>query len=178
MIWMSLHNWSLIEPTKWVGLANFVRAWNDRQFWMSLGFTLKYTAYITPILMIGGYLIALLVAQQHAAAAIHSRHCVRSGGHRARRLEPALVLAVQLRFRPHQPAARRSRHRRPARRLVRRGRRPGALGGHRFDRLEGARLRHAAVRRRDPGDPPARSTRPRWSTAPATGSACSGSRCR
>jgi multiple sugar transport system permease protein len=63
MIWMSLHSWSLIEPKKWVGLANFIRAYNDRQFWTSLGFTLKYTLYLTPILMIGGYLIALLVAR-------------------------------------------------------------------------------------------------------------------
>jgi multiple sugar transport system permease protein len=63
MIWMSLHNWSLIEPKKWVGLGNFIRAYHDKQFWISLGFTLKYTVYITPILMIGGYLIALLVAE-------------------------------------------------------------------------------------------------------------------
>jgi len=62
MAWMSLHNWSIIEPPKWVGLANYVRAWNDRQFWTSLGFTLKYTACITPILMVLGYLLALLVA--------------------------------------------------------------------------------------------------------------------
>lgn len=62
MIWMSFHDWSLIEAKKWVGLANFVKAWNDRQFWISLGFTLKYTLYITPILMILGYLVALLVA--------------------------------------------------------------------------------------------------------------------
>jgi multiple sugar transport system permease protein len=62
MVWMSFHSWSLIEPKRWVGLANFVRAYNDGQFWISLGFTLKYTLYITPILMIGGYLIALLVA--------------------------------------------------------------------------------------------------------------------
>jgi len=63
MVWMSLHSWSLIEPPKWVGFANFIRAYNDRQFWTSLLFTLKYTAYLTPILMIGGYLIALLVAR-------------------------------------------------------------------------------------------------------------------
>jgi multiple sugar transport system permease protein len=62
MIWMSFHSWSLIEPSRWVGLANFTRAYNDRQFWISLGFTLKYTLYLTPILMIGGYLIALLVS--------------------------------------------------------------------------------------------------------------------
>jgi multiple sugar transport system permease protein len=63
MVWMSFHNWSIIEPARWVGNANFVKAWNDRQFWVSLGFTLKYTLYLTPILMIGGYLIALLVSQ-------------------------------------------------------------------------------------------------------------------
>jgi multiple sugar transport system permease protein len=62
MIWMSLHDWSLIEAKKWVGPTNFVKAWNDRQFWVSLGFTLKYTLYITPILMVLGYLVALLVA--------------------------------------------------------------------------------------------------------------------
>ena len=62
MFWMSFHNWSIIEPARWVGTANFVKAWNDRQFWISLGFTLKYTLYLTPILMVGGYLIALLVA--------------------------------------------------------------------------------------------------------------------
>jgi multiple sugar transport system permease protein len=63
MIWMSFHSWSLIAPKKWVGSANFIRAYDDQQFWTSLWFTLKYTLYITPILMISGYLIALLVAK-------------------------------------------------------------------------------------------------------------------
>jgi len=63
MIWMSFHNWSLIAPKRWIGPSNFIRAYDDKQFWISLGFTLKYTLYITPILMIGGYLIALLVAR-------------------------------------------------------------------------------------------------------------------
>jgi multiple sugar transport system permease protein len=63
MIWMSFHNWSLIAPKRWVGLDNFLHAYNDKQFWISLGFTLKYTLYITPILMVGGYLIALMVAK-------------------------------------------------------------------------------------------------------------------
>ena len=63
MMWMSLHNWSLIAPKKYVGFGNFVKAWNDPQFWTSLEFTLKYTAYITPVLMVLGYLIALLTAE-------------------------------------------------------------------------------------------------------------------
>ena len=48
MIWMSLHNWSLIAPPRFVGLANYERAFGDRQFWVSFVFTLKYTALITP----------------------------------------------------------------------------------------------------------------------------------
>ena len=63
MVWMSLHNWSLIAAKKYVGAGNFIKAWNDAQFWMSLEFTLKYTVLITPILMIFGYLIALLTAE-------------------------------------------------------------------------------------------------------------------
>jgi len=63
MIWMSLNNWSLITPPRYVGLANYKRAFSDTQFWVSFVFTLKYTAIITPLLIVGGYLLALLTAQ-------------------------------------------------------------------------------------------------------------------
>ena len=49
MIWMSFHNWSLINPPRYVGLANYRRAFGDEPFWVSFAFTLKYTAIITPI---------------------------------------------------------------------------------------------------------------------------------
>jgi multiple sugar transport system permease protein len=62
LIWMSLHNWSLITPPTFAGLANFERALDDRQFWVSFLFTLKYTVIITPILIGGGYLLALLTS--------------------------------------------------------------------------------------------------------------------
>jgi multiple sugar transport system permease protein len=62
MMWMSLHSWSLIADKKFVGAGNFVKAWYDPQFWISLGFTLKYTLIITPILMFLGFAIALLTA--------------------------------------------------------------------------------------------------------------------
>jgi len=62
MIWMSLHNWSLIQPPRWVGFANYMRAFRDSQFWVSFLYTLKYTILITPILMVGGYLLALLTS--------------------------------------------------------------------------------------------------------------------
>jgi multiple sugar transport system permease protein len=63
MVWMSLNNWSLIAPPKFVGLANYERAFGDRQFWVSFVFTLKYTAIITPVLIVGGYLLALLTSR-------------------------------------------------------------------------------------------------------------------
>jgi multiple sugar transport system permease protein len=63
MIWMSFHNWSLINPPRYVGLANYRRAFGDEQFWVSFAFTLKYTAIITPILIVGGYLLALLTSE-------------------------------------------------------------------------------------------------------------------
>jgi multiple sugar transport system permease protein len=63
MVWVSFNSWSLITPPKFIGLDNYTRAINDRQFWVSLTYSLKYTILITPILMVGGYLIALLVTQ-------------------------------------------------------------------------------------------------------------------
>ena len=62
MFWISLNDWSLITPPEYVGLDNFSRILDDDQFWTSLRFTLKYTIMITPILMIGGYLVALLTS--------------------------------------------------------------------------------------------------------------------
>lgn len=62
MMWLSLNNWTLLTPPRFVGFDNFVKAFGDHQVWASLGFTLKYTLFITPILIIGGYLIALLTS--------------------------------------------------------------------------------------------------------------------
>src|SRR5215471_8890167 len=66
MAWVSLNNWSLIEPPRFVGLDNYTRAAQDKQFWTSLAYTLKYTLVITPILIIGGYAVALLTAPNTA----------------------------------------------------------------------------------------------------------------
>jgi multiple sugar transport system permease protein len=63
MVWESFTSWTLIKPPKFIGLSNYVEAFNDEQTWVSLRYTLEYTLLITPILMIGGYLIALLVAE-------------------------------------------------------------------------------------------------------------------
>src|SRR5262245_4529256 len=66
MINISFNSWSLITPPKFIGIDNYTRAFADRQFWVSFGYSLQYTLLITPILMVGGYLIALLVASNSA----------------------------------------------------------------------------------------------------------------
>jgi multiple sugar transport system permease protein len=62
LVHTSLTSASLLGGGEYVGFRNYVRAWNDPQFWTSLLFTLKYTLYITPILMGLGFLLALLTA--------------------------------------------------------------------------------------------------------------------
>jgi multiple sugar transport system permease protein len=66
MIWVSFNSWSLITPPKYIGIDNYTRAFSDRQFWTSLTYSLEYTLLITPILIVGGYLVALLVAGNSA----------------------------------------------------------------------------------------------------------------
>jgi multiple sugar transport system permease protein len=62
LLWTSLTNASLLGGQTFVGTANYVRAFNDSTFRSSLFFTVKYTIYLTPILMILGFLLALLTA--------------------------------------------------------------------------------------------------------------------
>ena len=62
MVWVSFTSWSLLTPPKIIGLDNYTRAFADRQFWVSLGYSIQYTLLITPILMIGGYLVALVLS--------------------------------------------------------------------------------------------------------------------
>jgi multiple sugar transport system permease protein len=62
LFWMSLHNWSLLGGARLIGFGNYLRAYQDPIFWNALFFTCKYTLYLTPILMILGYLIALLTS--------------------------------------------------------------------------------------------------------------------
>jgi multiple sugar transport system permease protein len=62
MFWISLNDWDLLTPPEYVGTANFRRALDDDEFWRSFRYTLKYTILITPILIVGGYLLALLTS--------------------------------------------------------------------------------------------------------------------
>jgi multiple sugar transport system permease protein len=62
LIGVSLTNESLLGGGEFVGFDNYIKAMKDKSFWRSLWFTLQYTAYITPVLMILGFLLALLTS--------------------------------------------------------------------------------------------------------------------
>jgi multiple sugar transport system permease protein len=63
LVYTSLTSASLLGGGEYVGFKNYIKAWNDSQFWTSLLFTLKYTLFITPILMGLGFLLALLTVE-------------------------------------------------------------------------------------------------------------------
>ena len=62
-IWMSLHKWPLLGKSSFIGLENYYRIMDDRRFWQSLTFTTKYTLFITPIIFILAFFLAMLVNQ-------------------------------------------------------------------------------------------------------------------
>jgi multiple sugar transport system permease protein len=62
-IWMSFYDWPLIGQRAFNGLQNYVALVNDKQFWVSLWFTTKYTLLVTPPIFLLAFALALLVNQ-------------------------------------------------------------------------------------------------------------------
>lgn len=62
LVYMSMTDASLLGGGEWVGLENYVKAFEDRSFWRALWFTVRYTVFITPLLMGLGFALALLTA--------------------------------------------------------------------------------------------------------------------
>ena len=67
LIWLSFTAKSLMStpgtPVEFIGFDNYTRAFGDKNFWRAMKFTLTYTLYITPILMILNLSLALLVSR-------------------------------------------------------------------------------------------------------------------
>lgn len=62
LVYISLTDTSLLGGGEFIGLENYVRAFEDKSFWRALWFTVKYTVFITPVLMGLGFALALLTA--------------------------------------------------------------------------------------------------------------------
>lgn len=59
--WMSLTNWPLIGTPKFAGGHNYATMLHDADWGDALLFTLKYTVIITPVQVIFGYFLAVMV---------------------------------------------------------------------------------------------------------------------
>ncbi|WP_432102098.1 carbohydrate ABC transporter permease [Streptomyces sp. bgisy091] len=60
-VYISLTDWPLIGRYRFTGLENYRRIAEDPGFWHALGYTLVYTAIVTPLILLLGYLLAVLV---------------------------------------------------------------------------------------------------------------------
>lgn len=64
--YFSVLDYDVLSPPKFVGLANFVRAFTgDKQFWPSLARTFTYSIAVVPLGLIGSLLLALLLNQAY-----------------------------------------------------------------------------------------------------------------
>ena len=68
--WISAHNWPLIGRPRWIGMGNFVAAWNDDVLWEAVRFTLAYALLITPVLFVVAFVLALLASARYRGAGL------------------------------------------------------------------------------------------------------------
>ncbi len=62
--WMSLNDWPLLTRPHFAGLGNYAKLFQDRTFWSSLLFTVKYTVAVTPPLFLAAFGLAVLVQRR------------------------------------------------------------------------------------------------------------------
>ena len=60
-LYISFHEWSVLQPPRWVGFRNYLRIGGDETFLRSIWNTLYFLSVITPVRLVIGLLIALLL---------------------------------------------------------------------------------------------------------------------
>jgi multiple sugar transport system permease protein len=58
-LWISFHDWNLLKPMRWTGLANYRGVLSDPATWKAFRNTLFYVLGYLPLVYVGGLLIAL-----------------------------------------------------------------------------------------------------------------------
>jgi multiple sugar transport system permease protein len=71
-IYVSLTDWNLLRPAKFVGSANYSRLWGDSHFWNSMRVTLLYVLYNIPVQTVIGLLLATLLHRLGRSVALRS----------------------------------------------------------------------------------------------------------
>src|SRR5579862_4440005 len=59
--WMSFNDWSIFGKVHFIGLKNYLDMLKDQVFLGSLLFTTKYTVIVCPLILLFGFILALLV---------------------------------------------------------------------------------------------------------------------
>ena len=59
--YLAFTDWSIVGTPRFIGFANFVRAYHDRSLWQAFGNTIRYALVIVPAVVVLGYLAALYV---------------------------------------------------------------------------------------------------------------------
>jgi multiple sugar transport system permease protein len=71
-VYVSLTDWNLLRPSKFIGNANYTRLWSDPNFWNSMRVTLLYVLYNIPIQTVIGLLLAALLHRIGRSVALRS----------------------------------------------------------------------------------------------------------
>lgn len=69
-MYMSLFNWQLLGNKTFIGISNYLKAFQDPKFIHSLKFTFQYAIIVTPMLFITAFVMAILVNQKFRGVGI------------------------------------------------------------------------------------------------------------
>lgn len=62
--WVAFHDWNLLSPPEFVGLANFQELLSDQAFWRALRYTLTFIVLYVPSVFVLGLALALLLNEK------------------------------------------------------------------------------------------------------------------
>lgn len=68
---LSLTNYNVFTPVKWMGFNNYIRLFQDSNFWNAIRNTVKYWLLVTPALSVLAILLAVLVNQKIKGISIY-----------------------------------------------------------------------------------------------------------
>jgi multiple sugar transport system permease protein len=71
-VYVSLTDWNLLRPSRFIGTANYSRLWSDPNFWNSMKVTLLYVIYNIPVQTVIGLLLAALLHRIGRSVALRS----------------------------------------------------------------------------------------------------------
>lgn len=63
-VFISMTEWNLLNPPKWIGVENYREMFADRNFYHSMGVTLRYLLMSVPIYLVAALALALLLNQK------------------------------------------------------------------------------------------------------------------